>query len=291
MESTVIFALLVAFAYIILYIRGRLYKREGFMTEVEEEQEEGFQSGRNCRTVLNTGLEQDKPYMTNQDQYGDFEQDVVYQNEGGRDTTQEAINQAKRRFPFDWSQLPPSSSLFQAQQALFVNDPTAMAAPFKKETFTDIESSKVLPPDASLQEKEEDALKAYKAVATADLKSVDQESVEKLIKRIYGDKGLVAKVAKQANNVFEVYEVQEKHPKIIYEDDVATANGMAPNGFDPMVEPSAMLVDSTGQTPIESGLAPTGRGESVGRKRQEYSQYNPNLEGIFGPKMQWQQWG
>lgn len=286
MDSTAIFALLVAFAYIILYIRGRLYKREGF--EEKKEKQEGY---RNCATVLDTGLEQDKPYMTNQDQYGDFEQDVVYQNEGGRDTTQEAINMAKRRFPFDWSQLPPSSSLFQAQQALFVNEPGAMAAPFKKETFTDIESSKVLPPDGSLQEKEDDALKAYKAVATSDLKSVDQTSVDNLIKQIYGDKGLVAKVAKKANNVFEVYEVQEKKPKIIYEDEVATANGMAPNGFDPMVEPSTMLVDASGQTPIESGLAPTGRGESMGKKRQEYSQYNPNLEGIFGPKMQWQQWG
>jgi len=286
MDSAAIFALLVAVAYIILYIRGRLYKGEGF--EDTKEKKEEF---RNCATVLDTSLEQDKPYMTNQDQYGDFEQDVVYQNEGGRDTTQEAINMAKRRFPFDWSQLPPSSSLFQAQQSLFVNEPGAMAAPFKKETFTDIESSKVLPPDGSLQEKEDDALKAYKAVATSDLKSVDQESVDNLIKRIYGDKGLVAKVAKKANNVFEVYEVQEKHPKIIYEDEVATANGMAPNGFDPMVEPSTMLVDASGQTPIESGLAPTGRGQSMGKKRQEYSQYNPNLEGIFGPKMQWQQWG
>ena len=110
MDSAAIFALLVAFAYIILYIRGRLYKREGF--EDKKEKQEGY---RNCATVLDTGLEQDKPYMTNQDQYGDFEQDVVYQNEGGRDTTQEAINMAKRRFPFDWSQLPPSSSLFQAQ--------------------------------------------------------------------------------------------------------------------------------------------------------------------------------
>jgi hypothetical protein len=285
MDSAVIFALLVAFAYIILYIRGRLYKREGFE---EEKKKEAF---KNCATVLDTSLEQDKPYMTNQDQYGDFEQDVVYQNEGGRNTTQEAINMAKRRFPFDWSQLPPSSSLFQAQQALFVNDPTSMAAPFKKETFTDIESTKVLPPDGSLQEKEDDALKAYKAVATSDLQSVDQESVDKLINRIYGDKGLVAKVAKKANNVFEVYEVQEKHPKIIYEDEAVTANGMAPNGFDPMVEPSTMLVDASGQTPIESGLTPTGRGQSMGKKRQEYSQYNPNLEGIFGPKMQWQQWG
>ena len=286
MDIAAIFALIVAFAYIILYIRGRLYKSEGFTDK--KEKTEGY---KNCATVLDTGLEQDKPYMTNQDQYGDFEQDVVYQNEGGRDTTQEAINMAKRRFPFDWSQLPPSSSLFQAQQALFVNEPGAMAAPFKKETFTDIESSKVLPPDGSLQEREDDVLKAYKAVATSDLKSVDQTSVDNLIKQIYGDKGLVAKVAKKANNVFEVYEVQEKNPKIIYEDEVATSNGMAPNGFDPMVEPSTMLVDASGQTPIESGLAPTGRGESMGKKRQEYSQYNPNLEGIFGPKMQWQQWG
>lgn len=279
MDSMVLLAIVVLVSYLILYFGGRYYLRESF-----EDQ------GQGCRTVLDTSFET-KPYMTNEDKYGDFEQDFVYQNEGGFDPTKEAINQARRRFPFDWSQLPPSSSLFQAQQALFVkDDATTVAAPFTRETFEDIEARKVLPPD-SMDDKEAATLAAYQPVATADMKSVDEGSVNSLIEKIYGDKGLVAKIAKKANNVYEVYEVQEKNPKIIYEDEVQVQSSMQDNALNPMVEPSKMLVVPNAVSDVSVGLAPYGRGESVGYKRQTYSDYNPNLEGIFGPKMQWQQYG
>jgi ABC-type sulfate transport system substrate-binding protein len=276
MDTVVLLALMVALAYIIFYLRGRYYMREAFQD-----------GGRNCRTVLDTTSQQYKPYMTNQDKYGDFEADFIYQNEGGYDPTKEAINTARRRFPFDWSQLPPSSSLFQAQQALFVKDNTATAAPYALETFTDIESKKVLPPDGTEDQAETDALKAYKPVATADMKSVDEKSVKELIEKIYGDKGLVAKVAKDANNVFEVYEVQEKNPKIVYEDEVQTTSSMQSNALNPMVDPTEMLVTPN----AVSDVVPYASGENTRSGRQSYSNYNPNLEGIFGPKMQWQQWG
>lgn len=279
MEGIKIIAIVVAIAYVILYLGGRYYLQEG------------FQSDRNCRTVLDTSLEQDKPYMTNQDKYGDFEQDFVFENEGGYDPSLEAINQARRRFPFDWSQLPPSSSLFQAQQALFVKDPTNTAAVFKPETFVDIESSKVLPPDGSAEQAEIDALKAYQPKLAGDLKTIDQGSVEQLIKNIYGEKGLIAKVAKKANNVYEVYETMEKNPKIVYEDEVTVQSSMQDNALNPQISPDSMLVVPNAVSELDVGLVPYGRGASVGVKRQEYSDYNPNLEGIFGPKMQWQQWG
>lgn len=278
MNIGILFGLIVAVGYVLFYLRGRYYNREGFRD-------------RNCRTVLDTSY-QTKPYVTNEDKYGDFEQDVVFQNEGGYDPTREAINMARRRFPFDWSQLPPSSSLFQAQQALFVkDDSTSMAAPYTEETFVDIESKNVLPPDGILDQAEIDALKQYQPVATSDMKSVDQESVEKLIQKIYGDKGLIAKVAKKANNVYEVYETKEKNPKIVWEDEVQTQSSIQDNALNPMIEPSEMLVVPNAVSELEAGLTPTGRGDSVGLRRQEYSDYNPNLEGIFGPKMQWQQWG
>lgn len=286
MDVVVMLAILIAFGYVILYLRGRYYLMEGFTGSTQ-----GFE-GAPCSTVLDTSLEQDKPYVTYQDKYGDFEQDVVFQNEGGYDPTREALNQARRRFPFDWSQLPPSSSLFQAQQALFVKDnSSATAALFKAETFEDIEASKVLPPDGSQDQAEIDALKAYQPVATADLKSVDQKSVDELIQKIYGDKGLIAKVAKKANNVYEIYETQEKNPKIVYEDEVQSQGGMQSNALNPSVDPDHMLVVPNGVSELNVGLTPYGRGESATNQRREYSGYNPNLEGIFGPKMQWQQWG
>jgi hypothetical protein len=278
MEASFILGLIVAIGYIIFYLRSRLYRTESFRD-------------RNCRTVLDTSY-QTKPYVTNEDKYGDFEQDVVFQNEGGYDPTREAINMARRRFPFDWSQLPPSSSLFQAQQALFVkDDSTSMAAPYTRETFTDIESMKVLPPDGSAEQAEEDALRKYKTRSTKDMKSVDQQSVNQLINNIYGEKGLIPKVAKKANNVYEVYEVQEKDPKIVYEDDIQSQSSIQNNALNPMLDPSEMLVVPNSVSELEAGLVPPGRGDSMGLRRQEYSDYNPNLEGIFGPKMQWQQWG
>ena len=277
MDITVLLGIAVAIAYILFYLRGRYYNREGF-------------EDRNCRTVLDTSY-QSRPYVTTEDKQGDFEQDFIFQNEGGYDPTREAINMARRRFPFDWSQLPPSSSLFQAQQSLFVKDSTPMAAPYTEETFTNIDSGKVLPPDsAAAAEAEKDALLAYKPVATADMKSVDEGSVKDLIAKIYGEKGLVASVAKKANNVYEVYEVQEKNPKIEDEDEVVRGAGEN-NSLNPMVEPSQMLVVPGAVSDINMGVAPRATGESMGLMRQGYSQYNPNLEGIFGPKMQWQQWG
>lgn len=274
MDMLILVALLVALGYLILYLRSRMYLSDGF-------QDSG------CRTVLDTSLDDLKPYVTNQDKYGDFEQDVVYMNEGGRDTTKEAINLAKRKFPFDWSQLPPSSSLFQQQQALFVKDPTTSAAPFTNETFVNIDSKKVLPPDGSLDE--DDQLKMYQPKPTADLNAVDGKSVNELIQNIYGSKGFVAKVAEKNNNVFEVYELQEKNPKIVYEDEVqasAQSNELASK-----VEPSQMLVTPDIVQDVQNDLMPFVRGESTSMKRSSYSDYNPNLEGIFGPKMQWQQWG
>lgn len=282
MNFGVVLGIMIAVAYVLLYLGGRVYNREGFAEETN--------GGRNCRTVLDTGLELNKPYVTYQDKYGDFEADFVYQNEGGYDPTQEAINMARRRFPFDWSQLPPSSSLFQAQQALFVKDPTTGAAPFTKETFQTIEGLKVLPPDKTAEEQaEEDALKAYQPKMAADMKAVDEQSVQQLIDNIYGSKGLIPKVVKKANNVFEVYEVQEKEPKIVYEDEIQSS--MQSNALNPLVDPAEMLVVPNAASEISVGLAPYGRGERTAVDRQSYSQYNPNLEGIFGPKMQWQQWG
>jgi hypothetical protein len=276
MEVGAMLGLIVAIAYIIFYLRGRYYNREG------------FQEGRNCRTVLDTSYET-KPYVTKEDKYGDFEQDFIFQNEGGFNPTNDAINMARRRFPFDWSQLPPSSSLFQAQQSLFVkDDATSTAAPYTKETFEDIEAKKVLPPDGSEDQMEEDTLKAYRPVATSDLKAVDEKSVDELIQNIYGQKGLIASVAKKANNVYEVYEVKEKNPKIIYEDEIQE---VGKNALNPMDDSDYSLVSPGMASEMNVGLAPYGNGESMGLKRQQYSNYNPNLEGIFGPKMQWQQWG
>jgi hypothetical protein len=262
-------AALVAIGYILFYTYG-LYVKDNF---------------KDCRTVLDTTNAPMKPYVTTETSRGDFEQDFVYSNEGGRDTGREAILMAKRKFPFDWSQLPPDSSLFQAQQSLFVKDSTTKAAPFKDYTYTDIESKKVLPPDES-KDKEKDALVTYKPMNS---KVVDEKDVNRLIKDIYGEKGLVARVAKKANNVYEIYEVREKNPKIVYEDEMQAS--MQSNELAPKVDPSEMLVVPNAVNDYNPGIANIRSEKTRTSGKNQYNDTSRNLEGIFGPKMQWQQYG
>ena len=266
-------ATVVAVGYLAFYIY-KLYKKD---------KKEPFEG---CKTVLDTSTSAQKPYVTTETSQGDFEQDFVYNNEGGRDSAREAILMAKRKFPFDWSQLPPDSNLFQAQQAMFVSDPTTKAAPYTLSTFVDIESKKILPPDSTAEQKEFDTLATYKP---KNLNNVDTKDVKRLIKKLYGDKGLVASVAKKANNVYEVYEVREKNPKIVYEDEVNIS--MQSNELNPKINPNEMLVVPNTVDEVNSGLASYGLGEKTNLERRTYNDYNPNLEGIFGPKMQWQQYG
>lgn len=274
MDMLVLLASLVALGYIIFYMNTLTTKTEGYKSS--------------CNTVLDTSTYAQKPYVTTETSRGDFEQDFIYQNEGSRDTDREAIDMAKRKFPFDWSQLPPDSSLFQAQQALFVKDHSTRASPFKDETYTNIDSVKVLPPDLEVEQSEEaDELRSYEPTTKKVLNAVDDNSVNDMIQSIYGKKGFVARVAKKANNVYEIYEVIEKNPKIVWEDDIQAS--MQSNDLESKVNPNEMIVvpEAVG----DAGLVPYGAGENTKFGRRKVNDYNPNLEGIFGPKMQWQQYG
>ena len=273
MDMLVLLASLVALGYIVFYVNALTSKTEGYSS---------------CNTVLDTSKYAQKPYVTTETSRGDFEQDFIYQNEGARDTEREAIDMARRKFPFDWSQLPPDSSLFQAQQALFVKDHSTRASPFKYDTYTNIDSVKVLPPDLETEQSEEaDELRSYNPTNKKIIKAVDDKSVNKMIQSIYGKKGLVARVAKKANNVYEIYEVREKNPKIEWEDDIQAS--IQSNDLESKVHPNEMIVvpEAVG----DAGLVSYSSGEKTRMGRRQVNDYNPNLEGIFGPKMQWQQYG
>ena len=277
MDILVMLASIVALGYIVFYV-STFYKKEGY---------------KSCETVLDTSTNAQRPYVTTETSQGDFEQDFIYQNEGGRDTEREAINLAKQKFPFDWSQLPPDSNLFQAQQAMFVKNPSTKAAPFKDYTFDTIESVKILPPDEDRENnKEADALKQYRPKKDKKFKHMnvtDEKSVNKLIQDIYGKQGLIAKVAKKANNVYEIYEVKEKNPKIVWEDDIQAS--IQHNELNSKADQSEMLVIPSVVDDVQSGLVRYGAGEKTRIEKRVLNDYNPNLEGVFGPKMQWQQYG
>ena len=284
MDSIIIVALLVAAVYIFLYVRQMAPKKETFENEV------GLGKSRPVYVEgAGSGDEYEKPYMRETNADGMFEEDFVYQNEGGPNPSKDAINAAKRRFPFDWANLPPSSSLFQAQQSLFVKDPVSTASPFVKETFEAIEAEKILPKDVDAEEQAEaDMLVGYKSKTAKDMKTVDEHSVDELIQNIYGKKGLIAKVAKKANNVYEVYETMEKNPKIVYEDEVQAS--VQSNELNPMMYPDELIVRPMAVSDLDAGMKPWGNGMVTTSGRQALSDYNPNFDKLMGPRVAMQGW-
>ena len=238
-------------------------------------------------TVLDTSLSQAKPYVTTEDQAGDFELDVIEQKEGGYNPTRDAVNAARRKLPFEWSQMPPSASRFQEQQAVFVKDNANTAAPYV--SLQDKNSQQVLPPDeAERQAAENSILQAYQPKTTEDLQTVDAKSVSDLMMNLYSKKGLIPQVIQKSNNVFEIISLQEKNPKIIYEDEVQSS--IQSNELNPILDPAEMLVSPQAVTDLTATFSkPTDTNEHLSGRQFDVS--NPNLETIFGKKMSWQQWG
>lgn len=287
MDSVTMIAIVIALAYVILYIQNRVYLSDGFQ---DKDANKAVARPRNVRTVLDTS-DQTRPYVTYEDKQGDFEQDFIYQHEGGRNPSKDAINAARRAFPFDWSQLPPSSSLYQAQQAMFTKE--GAPAPFTKKTYENIDAEHVLPPDVETEERKlNETLSQYHSNAQIGMKSIDDTSVEQMLHNIYGEKGLIPRIAKKANNVYEVYETIEKNPKIVWEDDVQVQASAQDNALEPLPLPTEQLLTVPAAVgDVTVGLAPRATGEVVRPERQTYGDRNPNLEGVFGPSMNWQQWG
>jgi hypothetical protein len=341
MDVIIIIILVALVAAFYLYITGKMYLRETFLTKEEEEAGykeakegaekavlKGFQQKVQKPTneytigeageviVYDDGAVQ-KPYMTNEDLHGDYEdptyvlggaggaselggsyeQDFIFMQEGGQNPSRDAINAARRRFPYDWSSLPPSSSQFQMQQALFAKEPVNQAAPYTAETFKDMEAADLLPPDAVAEaERQAKLLASYKPISAGDFGAPTTDSVEELVAEIYKPRGLVPSVKQQgATNVYEIYETKEIDPKIVYEDDASQQRGV-PNPLEPLspdVGKYVTMPSASAQVPAQAdislGLAPTS--EKTKDARNSYGTYDPSLEAMFGPRMSWQQWG
>jgi hypothetical protein len=235
-----------------------------------------------------------RPYMTNENQYGDAEDDLdwtetdfVREQEGGYNPTKDAINAARQQFPFDWANLPPSANEFQRQQMLYVkNAPKNQAADYNTETFKDIDAVDILPPDNMAEEtREAKLLKSYEPVSASEFGAPTEQSVEELVKKIYKPRGLIPIVKQQGDsNIYEIYETKEINPKIVYEDDVQEK----PNLLDPLTDTYGTVENFDGAV-TKRGVAPKSVKTRAGR--QSYSTYNPELELMFGPRMMWQQWG
>lgn len=315
MDLIIVIILVVLIVSFYIYITQKMYLRETFLTAEEEKAGYKESVGSEEKQVLKSFQQKvqkpassvtigeagevivyddgvvDKPYMTNEHQYGDFEdsyeQDFIFTQEGGSNPSRDAINAARRRFPYDWSTLPPSANQFQMQQMLFVKEPVNQAAPYTAETFKDMEAIDLLPSDSvAIAERQAKLLASYQPISAKDFAAPTTESVEELVAEIYKPRGLIPIVKQQGQtNVYEIYETKEINPKIVYEDDPSQMRGANP------LEPLSPDVEKYATMPSDSslGLAPASEKTKMGRN--SYGTYDPSLEAMFGPRMSWQQWG
>lgn len=210
----------------------------------------------------------------------DYDHDIVMDNEGDRQWSKAQINEMTSAYPFAWPQLPPSATTFQKKQENYMASLNSKLLPDLGQ-YKAIEGFQVLPPDSEKQEEEEQKLlKTYVPACSKDLK-YDVDDAMDLIKKIYDNKGLVAKVDVRPDGIYEVYETQDKNPKIEYDDG---AQG-----------PQAEVVEGGGATSatfkvpqyandLAAGLDPFFEAGAISRSgRTDYTQWTPGLERMFAP--------
>ena len=229
-----------------------------------------------------------RPYVTNEMDMGDFEGDFdrTMSNtfEGGLQATKDIQNLAIRQFPFDWSNAPPSSRIFQEQNALFLekddllrnseelsetygsgSNATRMLSTgnYQREGFNNVDPAK-------------DIITSYKPMCSDESNSFSKDDSENFILDYYDKLGLVPEFKKREDGAYEVTNTHEKNPKIVYEDEV-TSEGEST--WKPMAGNNDVRVqysDNSIPSQVRTGLE---REDSKGLQR------------MFGPGLQWQQYG
>jgi len=270
---------------------------------------DGFQNrGGQCpqkdkQLVLDTSTGIQRPFVTREMDMGDFEGDfdrtMIGKFEGGIEATKDVQNLALRQYPFDWANAPPSSKIFQEQNALFLekqnllrnaeelptssgggsaNGQNERALPhYQREGFNDLGPA-------------DEIIKKYKPMCSKSTNSTSnafsEDDAENFILDYYDKLGLVPEFKRRDDGVYEVNGTYEKNPKIVYEDD-----GSVPKRdvWKPMAGNNEITVNANYGKELSavSTNPQIASNESTGLSKRE-----PNgLERMFGPGLQWQQYG
>lgn len=267
----------IVLAYVILYFKGKKYADEMFTDATDKPKQ---------YVVFDSSQVPDKPYLDRQiNSVDDYEYNVVFQNEGTRETSKELKNKLAAQYPMDWSNLPPNSAMFQEGFAQMQAEAAAAASasPEMLESPYSELNSGYNPPDLdAIDEEEKKILATYKPVRSTEPGKYDIEDAKELITKIYEKRGLIPEIVEKPNNVYEVVGTQEKNPKIIYEDEQA-----------PVQYGGSAAVASAGEQVIEvpysagdpdKALDPFfDKTRSSRNGRSDYRQWTPGLERMFAP--------
>ena len=298
---------LIILGYVVLYIGGRNYLRDGFQS--------GGGAGAGSPSVgqLFPTPMPVPPQATNSDGSGrvlreyttmdpvakgaiqnldDYERNMVFQGEAdNREISQALKNKLMSQRPLEWAGLPPSSEKFQAGLRESFENATP-TVPNNAQPFVNISGENMVPPDTEGTEMEErKLLQAYKAPTAEKLSTYSaDEDPDALIKRIYDVKGLVPTVAhKEGTNVYEVIGVRRKDEKILYEDEEAPAS-RAPvqrAGEAKIMVPASAYDTAAAADPYYDTTAAGGKARAG---KWDYQAWTPGLERMFAPTNATQAW-
>jgi len=287
--------LICAIAFIVLYIRGNYYLREGFTKDdtnydkmnIDEQAKATRMAQMHAPGIYNTtgirsDLVGDTPFATYPIQsVDDYEYSMIFQNEGSRVAGKRAISDAMSRYPMDWSAQPPSSQLFQEKLEGFVNAVAADSAEINTNQFNSISGKLEQPVDKdALEDAEKKLLATYRPEDTKDLLHYSLNDTKAMLQRMYAKRGLIPVVeeSKQGTNVFEIVETKEINPTIVWEDDpISEADRLIIRGENRIEVPMYASDTAAGLDPFFEPREPTTMG------KHDYTKWTPGLERSFAP--------
>lgn len=295
---------LIILGYVILYLSGRNYLRDGFQsgagansptvgqlypTPMPILQNNSTHTGSGRVLMEHTSMD---PIAKNSIQkMDDYEYNLIYQNESDKELSKEMRDKLMSQRPLEWAGLPPSSSQFQAGLRESFENATP-SVPDNAEPFAAVNGGNMIPPDTESTEMEErKMLQSYKAPSAKELSSYNpDENPEALINRLYETKGLVPTVAhKDGTNVYEVIGVRRKDEKVVYEDEEAPASSI-PNrnaGEARISVPPTAYDTAAARDPYYDISAPSGK-TRIGK--WDYQAWTPGLDRMFAPTHSTQSW-
>jgi hypothetical protein len=282
-SNLMIIFLMLILGYFILYFGGRKYL-ETFQGDYNGQPR--FKADGTPTSEMNmTAYPPEKPYLMNPiDDLDDYEISSVFQNQGSKEASRKQISDAMTRYPLDWSVQPPNSQYFQDSQAEFEKTQAEKAAnPPPTGYYKEIDGSDMSPPDTqAMDDEEKKILQTYKPECSKGLLQYSVDDVRALVDKVYSKKELIPVIekSKQGENIWEITEVKEKHPHIVWEDDLereTQRQKMEKRGEEVIEVPYTA-------TDVAAGLDPffQARG-SVRDGKYDYYKWTPGLERMFAP--------
>ena len=261
----------------------------------------GQEPSKDRELILNGAMGLQRPYVTSETHMGDFEGDfdrtMIGKFEGGMQATKDAYNLALRQYPFDWTNAPPSSKIFQEQNALFLEKENlirnAETIPQGMMSETDLMGTKVLPQQVQREGftglgPADKILKAYKPKCASDsgANKFSEDDTEDFIFKYYDAEGLVPEINKRDDNIYEILGTYEKDAKVVYDDEVTAKQ----DTWKPMsgVNEVNVTAQYSKELSAQSCLDPASSFQQNAGKQKDSKQ---QLDRMFGPGLQWQQYG